>query len=91
MRGERTDRTFTNRCEVQTKMTFRPVRELDGLVPNDLHIKHSISVGLKANLLLMRGGVRRHMGGGGGIRRGGDGLLGAGRILWARTAVVVIS
>lgn len=29
----------------------------------------------------MRGGVRRHMGGGGGILRGGDGLLMAGRIL----------
>ncbi len=91
MRGERTDRTFANRCKVKTKIKFRPVRELDGLVAIDLHRKHSMPVGLKANLLLMRGGVRRHMGGGGGIRRGGDGLLGAGRILWARTAVVVIS
>lgn len=43
------------------------------------------------DLLLMRGGVRRHMGGGGGILRGGDGLLMAGRILWGRTAVAVIS
>lgn len=77
-------------------MKFRPVRELFGLVPIDLHRKHSMPVELKymskANLLLIRGGVRRHMGGGGGIRRGGgDGLLGTGRILWARTAVAVIS
>lgn len=33
------------------------------------------------DLLLIRGGVRRHMGGGGGILRGGDSLRGAGRIL----------
>lgn len=39
----------------------------------------------------MRGGVRRHMGGGGGILRGGVTLRGAGRILCVRTAVAVIS
>lgn len=39
----------------------------------------------------MRGGVRRHMGGGGGILRGGDCLRGGGRILGASTAEVVIS
>lgn len=31
------------------------------------------------DLLLMRGGVRRHIGGGGGILRGGEGLRGGGR------------
>lgn len=31
------------------------------------------------HLLLMRGGLRRHIGGGGGIRRGGDSLRGGGR------------
>lgn len=41
--------------------------------------------------LLMRGGVRRHMGGGGGILRGGVILRGAVRILWVRTAEAVIS
>lgn len=46
---------------------------------------------LKTYRLLMRGGVRRHMGGGGGILRGGVILRGAVRILWVRTAEAVIS
>lgn len=33
------------------------------------------------DLLLMRGGLRRHIGGGGGILRGGEGLRGGGRTL----------
>lgn len=41
--------------------------------------------------LLMRGGVRRHIGGGGGILRGGEGLRGGGRGLGASTADAVIS
>lgn len=44
------------------------------------------------DLLLRRGGVRRHIGGGGGILRRGEGLRGGGRIiLGASTAVAVIS
>lgn len=39
----------------------------------------------------MRGGVRRHIGGGGGILRGGVILRGTGRILCGRTALAVIS
>lgn len=46
---------------------------------------------LRTNLLLIRGGVRRHMGGGGGILRGGLGRRGGGRTLRASTAVAVIS
>uniref|UniRef100_A0A667Y6P3 Uncharacterized protein n=1 Tax=Myripristis murdjan TaxID=586833 RepID=A0A667Y6P3_9TELE len=42
-------------------------------------------------LLLMRGGVRRHIGGGGGILRGGVSLRGGGRTVGASTAVAVIS
>lgn len=42
-------------------------------------------------LLLMRGGLRRHIGGGGGILRGGDGLRGGGRTRWVSTADAVIS
>lgn len=44
-----------------------------------------------AHLLLMRGGVRRHMGGGGGNLRGGDSLRGGGRTVGVSTAVTVIS
>lgn len=44
-----------------------------------------------AHLLLMRGGLRRHIGGGGGIRRGGDSLRGGGRTRWVSTADAVIS
>lgn len=43
------------------------------------------------DLLLIRGGVLRHMGGGGGILRGGVGRRGGGRTLRASTAVAVIS
>lgn len=43
------------------------------------------------DLLLMRGGVRRHIGGGGGILRGGDSLRGGGRIRCGSTAAAVIS
>lgn len=43
------------------------------------------------DLLLMRGGLRRHIGGGGGILRGGDGLRGGGRTRWVNTADAVIS
>lgn len=39
----------------------------------------------------MRGGLRRHIGGGGGILRGGDGLRGGGRTRWGSTAQAVIS
>lgn len=39
----------------------------------------------------MRGGVRRHMGGGGGSLRGGDSLRGGGRTVGVSTAVTVIS
>lgn len=35
----------------------------------------------QTDLLLMRGGLRRHIGGGGGILRGGEGLRGGGRTL----------
>lgn len=42
-------------------------------------------------LLLMRGGVRRHIGGGGGILRGGDSLRGGRRTRWISTAAAVIS
>lgn len=45
----------------------------------------------KMYLLLMRGGLRRHIGGGGGILRGGEGLRGGGRTRWASTADAVIS
>lgn len=44
-----------------------------------------------AYLLLIRGGVRRHIGGGGGILRGGDILRGGGRTVGVSTAVTVIS
>lgn len=43
------------------------------------------------DLRLMRGGVRRHMGGGGGILRGGETHRGAGRGRWANMAIAVIS
>lgn len=42
-------------------------------------------------LLRMRGGLRRHIGGGGGILRGGDGLRGGGRTRWVSTADALIS
>lgn len=42
-------------------------------------------------LLLIRGGVRRHIGGGGGILRGGESLRGGGRTVGVSTAVTVIS
>lgn len=42
-------------------------------------------------LLLIRGGLLRHMGGGGGILRGGESLRGGGRTRWVRTAEAVIS
>uniref|UniRef100_A0AAY4BD43 Uncharacterized protein n=1 Tax=Denticeps clupeoides TaxID=299321 RepID=A0AAY4BD43_9TELE len=45
----------------------------------------------RLHLLLMRGGVRRHMGGGGGILLGGLSLRGGGRMRGASTAVAVIS
>lgn len=44
-----------------------------------------------AHLLLILGGVRRHIGGGGGILRGGDSLRGGGRTVGVSTAVTVIS
>lgn len=44
-----------------------------------------------AHLLLIRGGVRRHMGGGGGILRWGDSRRGGGRTVGVSTAVTVIS
>lgn len=43
------------------------------------------------DLLLMRGGLLRHIGGGGGILRGGESLRGGGRTRWVRTAEAVIS
>lgn len=43
------------------------------------------------DLLLMRGGVRLHIGSGGGILRGGDSLRGGGRTMGVSTAVTVIS
>lgn len=39
----------------------------------------------------MRGGLLRHIGGGGGILRGGESLRGGGRTRWVRTAEAVIS
>jgi len=39
----------------------------------------------------MRGGLRRHIGGGGGILRGGEGLRGGGRTRWVSTADALIS
>lgn len=47
--------------------------------------------GWSTNLLLMRGGLLRHIGGGGGILRGGESLRGGGRTRWVRTAEAVIS
>ena len=43
------------------------------------------------NLRLMRGGVRRHMGGGGGILRGGETRRGTGRARCVKTAIAEIS
>lgn len=53
-------------------------------------VKHDSQL-CSAHLLLMRGGVRRHMGGGGGSLRGGDSLRGGGRTVGVSTAVTVIS
>lgn len=61
-------------------------------IVTDLHKNRSTGRNTKdADLLLIRGGLRRHMGGGGGIRRRGEGLRGGGRILWGSTADAVIS
>lgn len=53
--------------------------------------KRGLLITNQSNLLLIRGGLRRHMGGGGGILRGGESLRGGGRTRCVSTADAVIS
>lgn len=59
--------------------------------PNKNKTSWNNTQGWSTNLLLMRGGLLRHIGGGGGILRGGESLRGGGRTRWVRTAEAVIS
>uniref|UniRef100_A0A3Q3FLZ9 Uncharacterized protein n=1 Tax=Labrus bergylta TaxID=56723 RepID=A0A3Q3FLZ9_9LABR len=92
MRPQRKTRPVTTIRFQKTREELELDRDRCRRRPGDLDLRRTGDIRhMHAYRLLMRGGVRRHIGGGGGILRGGENLRGGGRTVGASTAVTVIS